>query len=65
MERWTLGRVRLNSGGYDARGEYFGVGAPFYRYNGPDGEYGHVRAHSREDAKAAVRAKYPAATFYR
>lgn len=27
----TLYRVRLDSGGYDSHGRYFGVGAPLYR----------------------------------
>lgn len=31
--KFTLRRVRLNQGGYDARGEYFGIGAPLWEYS--------------------------------
>lgn len=69
-ERWTLARVRLNQGGYDSAGQYFGIGAPLYRYSAPDGRTGEVRAWHRQEAKDAVRdthaARYPAGIeFYR
>lgn len=34
--RATLGRVRLDAGGYDAGGAYWGIGAPLWRVVGPD-----------------------------
>jgi len=66
----TLRRVYIDSGGYDPNGTYFGFGAPLYWYAAED-EDGTIivddmlRAHSREDAKEQVRAKYPNARFYR
>jgi hypothetical protein len=42
-------RVRINRGGYDSRGKYWGVGAPLYRVESAD-DYGFVRA---QDSKAA------------
>ena len=32
MPKFTLTRVRLNSGGYTSSGEYFGIGQPLYHY---------------------------------
>jgi len=43
-------KVRLNQGGYDCFGGYFGFGAPLYWIEFPDGRSGHVRASSRADA---------------
>lgn len=67
--RFTLRKVRINNGGYDDSGRYWGVGKPLYSYDPDDftNEYdgGHVRAYDREDAKTQVKAKYPSATFYR
>lgn len=77
LGRWTLRRVRLNAGGYDRWGEYFGCGDPLFVY---DGElsgwgtdyqgapvvhiiHGHVRAADRPKAIAEVLARYPMATF--
>lgn len=46
-------RIRLNQGGYDRRGRYWGIGAPLYRVSSDDGEIDkHVRA---PDARAARR----------
>lgn len=56
--RVLINRVRLNQGGYDSRGKYFGIGAPlFLYYSDPDEEglYGHVRASDRASAKEKVR----------
>jgi hypothetical protein len=67
--RLTLQRIRLNSGGYDRNGTYFGAGMPLYWYAGTstDAEEidGMVRAYDRDHAKAEVRAMFPGATFYR
>ena len=67
-----LSRVRLNNGGYDRDGSYWGRGCPLYRYYsyeavnqfGREAE-GHVRGFTRADAKAKVRKKYPKAKFWR
>lgn len=64
--RFNLRRIRVNRGGYDSGGAYWGVGAPLYwaedAYRGLEMWF---RASSRDAAKAQVRAKYPTATFYR
>lgn len=66
----TLRRIRIDSGGYDSNGTYFGFGAPLYWYACED-ENGEtiiddmIRADSREGAKEKIRAKYPNARFYR
>lgn len=61
---FSLVRVRINSGGYGPDGTYWGLGQPLYRYSS-GGASGHLRASSRDAAKAAVRGRYPFATFYR
>jgi hypothetical protein len=64
--RLTLRRVRLDQGGYDPNGTYFGAGGPLYWYASDDGEIdAMLRAHSREGAKAQVLKIYPSAKFYR
>lgn len=75
--KFELRRVRLNRGGYDEYGRYFGIGQPLYRYAGKVegmGEDGapavftisgkHIRAKDRADAKAQIRAQYRKARFY-
>lgn len=63
--QFYLIRVRLNSGGYDASGQYFGRGAPLYRYQCGNCT-GHVRGNTRNHAKAEVRKLHgEASTFYR
>jgi len=65
----TLRKVRLNQGGYDSRGSYWGSGAPLW-WCTPDGgelqfdEY--LRAPTREVAKLMIREKYKdhEITFY-
>jgi hypothetical protein len=64
--KFRLERVRLDSGGYEPGGTYWGIGAPLYCYTADDGDVcGHLRAESREDAKRQVGEKYPGARFYR
>ena len=56
-----LSKLRLNGGGYDSRGRYFGNlhGTSVYRYDfAGDMESGHVRAGNRDHAKKEVRALY-------
>jgi hypothetical protein len=64
-EKWTLQRVRLDRGGYDPGGAYWGIGQPLYWANdGADDAY--FRARDRAAAKAYVRANFdPDARFYR
>jgi hypothetical protein len=61
-----LGRVELNSGGYDSGGAYWGCGVPLWRAafttsDGCEEVETFFRAYSREAAKA----KLPGAKFYR
>lgn len=64
-----LMRVRLDSGGYDKGGAYWGGGAPLYLAAGYDAEGGeanvYLRAHCRDTAKRFILARAPAVTFYR
>ena len=63
-----LRRVRIDSGGYDAGGAYWGFGAPLYQVSGETAEevieY-YLRSVTREHAKVQVQARYPGARFYR
>jgi hypothetical protein len=69
MARLYLQRIRLDSGGYDSGGAYWGHGAPIYWAT--DGQPGGLdmtlRARSRDAAKAAIRAEFPDCnvTFWR
>lgn len=66
--KFVLQRVRLNQGGYDRYGSYWGVGAPLYYYeldSYKDDIFGHIRACNREDAKERIRESVPGARFYR
>jgi hypothetical protein len=65
-----LRRVRLDSGGYDSNGTYFGLGEPLWWCACPDDAEGYeidymLRAPNREAAKGKVREKYPLARFFR
>lgn len=62
----TLQRVRLDSGGYDSQGAYWGIGEPLYWAADDSGAYDETfRAADREKAKAHVRETFPNARFYR
>jgi len=64
----SLRKVRLDSGGYDAGGAYWGLrrrGEALYFYENEDGECGYLDATSREDAKSQVLELVPDAIFYR
>jgi hypothetical protein len=63
--RMYLRRVRIDSGGYDQGGAYWGLGAPLYECQDQDGNTRIFRARDRDAAKAAIRADFPAATFFR
>ena len=62
----TLRRIRLDSGGYDPNGTYFGTGEPLYWVANEETTIDYViRASDREDAKRIVRLTYPNARFYK
>jgi len=63
--RLSLHRVRLNAGGYDDTGAYYGVGQPVYICFDVADNLIEFRARDRAAAKAHVRALYPAARFTR
>ena len=58
-----LRRVRLDGGGYDPGGAYWGLGEALWVAWGDDVEI-FVRALTREDAKLAVRRLKPLASYY-
>ena len=62
----ALRRIRINNGGYDAGGAYWGRGTPLYWAGSDTGVVDlWFRASGREAAKAHVREAFPNATFYR
>jgi hypothetical protein len=64
--KFRLQRVRIDSGGYDSGGAYWGLGTPLYWYQSTDGSIeGFLRARTREVAKAEIRNDYPSARFFR
>lgn len=63
--RLRLVRVHINSGGYDRGGAYWGLGAPLWYVEDPDGNSRFLRARNRDAAKAAIIADWPEAKFYR
>lgn len=61
-----LRRVRIDSGGYDSGGAYWGIGRPLYWAGDDSGAASFFfTAGDRAAAKAECRKRYPAATFYR
>lgn len=63
--RFYLQRVRLDMGGYDRGGAYWGTGTPLYSYQSECGEVsGFLRANSRSEAKDKIREDYPNAQFF-
>lgn len=63
--RWRLQRIRLDGGGYDRGGAYWGLGPPLWHAEAPDGNSQHLRARDRTAAKLAILKDWPDATFYR
>lgn len=64
--RCYLGRVKLDRGGYDPGGAYWGIGAPLYHVQAEDGSISQFyRAWDRETAKEKVLKDFPGATFFR
>lgn len=64
LARWTLQRVRLDQGGYDRGGAYWGQGERLYWASCSDVER-FFRAPDRDSAKATVRSEFPDARFLR
>ena len=64
VKKLHLERVRLNSGGYDPGGAYWGQGAPLYVAWG-DGQEMFLRASDREEAKEIAKGVFKHAEFYR
>ncbi len=63
--KFILRQIRIDSGGYDSNGTYFGIGNPIYWCANEEYEVDFVlRAYNREQAKAEVREQYPNARFY-
>lgn len=66
INRVSLVRVKLNRGGYDSRGEYFGVGAPLWSASDDNGEfYEMFRAANRKAARQMLLDEFPNMRFYR
>jgi hypothetical protein len=68
--KFTLTRVRIDAGGYDYAGAYWGKGPPLYRAFSDEGDGEEtqelfMRADDREDAKRQTVERFPGATFYR
>ena len=60
-----LVRVKLDSGGYDKGGAYWGHGRPLWYVEDQDGNGFFFRDISRDAAKHQVMADFPGARFYR
>lgn len=72
--KFSLRRVRLNSGGYTDQGVYYGLGKPLYVASADDGSDDYrgdwpmdiyIRAENRADARAQISESYPGSRFYR
>lgn len=62
----SLRRVRLDRGGYDSGGAYWGHGEPLYWAQSECGEVSwFIRSRSRDAVKAEILLRYPLARFYR
>jgi hypothetical protein len=59
-------RERINQGGYDSTGYYWGTGEPLYRVECEDtGDVHYYRADDREEAKSIHSRRFPEARYYR
>ncbi len=70
--KFNLVKIRLNQGGYDSQGNYYGNYATLYRATACESIDGkwvdfieEIRASDRWDAKEQILHKYPTAKFYR
>ena len=56
FDKLSLRHVRLNNGGYDDSGCYWGTGVRLYNYQSDSGHIdGYIRAPSRQNAKERIR----------
>ncbi len=63
--RFYLQNARLDRGGYDAGGAYWGIGKQVFLYRAADDSIsGSLRAYSRKDAKLQILALHPDAKFF-
>lgn len=53
--KFTLRKIRLNQGGYNSQGHYYGTGLPLYWSQSEDGIDMHFRAADRAAAKEHIR----------
>ena len=64
--KFNLRRIRLNNGGYDSGGAYWGHHLLLYwACNQDHTAEMSFRAYNRKDAKAKIREEYPRARFFR
>jgi hypothetical protein len=61
----SLVRVKLDSGGYDKGGAYWGIGAPLYCATSEQGEVQYMRGRDRQAVKDALSTIYTDIKFYR
>lgn len=65
VRKFTLRHVRLNNGGYDSGGTYWGLGPRLYWAASECGGIScYIRARDRQAAKDTIRNRYPGARFY-
>lgn len=65
-EKVRVSRVRLDRGGYDSGGAYWGIGAPLYWVRSDNGDVSaFYRAWDREGAKKQALEDNPNLKFYR
>jgi hypothetical protein len=60
-----LERVRLDSGGYDKGGAYWGTPSNLWYASDDAGNEHYLRAYDRAEAKLKLMKKYPGIRFYR
>jgi hypothetical protein len=63
--KFSLRRIRLNGGGYDSGGAYWGIGTPLYWADDGEGTERFLRARTRELAKTTIREEFPEAKFWK
>jgi len=64
LGKWYLRRIRLNRGGYDSSGSYYGIGAPLYKATCDDDTVVMVRGMTRRMALIELRKQYPKALLH-
>lgn len=63
--KFYLRQVRIDEGGYDTNGTYFGHGGTLYWYADAEGRVdATLRASDRAEAIETIRTKYPRAKFF-